>query len=237
MALPPGCERHPAAKAGRGRVSGPLESVWARGAVLRSPVPEFAARVAFGGNSESGTVGCDVSVFITGSGGGQPHSRGHRCQPCRSAPSETPPARSVSPDKRGPRSAPKRSLKRCCRSAPHASVAVRVGADGIVKLSGAGEQDAEIRSEHGIRRSIECVVGLESRRCSCRASNLSSFFEGVTETVVPGQTRTSPPLDKCSTAVSLPAVRDDPAAKRLPASTTSPITAADGHDRRCRLRG
>src|SRR5271170_6151594 len=55
-----------------------------------------------------------------------------------------------------------------------------------------------------------------------------AFFEGVTETVVPGQTRTSPPLDKCSIAVSLPAVRDEPAAKRLPANTTSPTPLVTG---------
>src|SRR5271157_4625111 len=55
-----------------------------------------------------------------------------------------------------------------------------------------------------------------------------ALFDGVTETVVPGQTRTSPPLDKCSTAVSLPAVRDDPAAKRLPANTTSPTPLVTG---------
>src|SRR5579863_2706193 len=54
------------------------------------------------------------------------------------------------------------------------------------------------------------------------------FFEGVTERVVPGQTRTSPPRDNRSTAVSLPAVRDDPAAKRLPASTTSPTPLVTG---------
>src|SRR5580658_2059717 len=55
-----------------------------------------------------------------------------------------------------------------------------------------------------------------------------AFCEGVTETVVPGQTRTSPPLDKSSTAVSLPAVRDDPAAKRFPAKTTSPTPPVTG---------
>src|ERR1700688_4553069 len=48
-----------------------------------------------------------------------------------------------------------------------------------------------------------------------------AFFEGVNESVVPGQTRTSPPLAKRSTVVSLPAVRDDPAANCLPANTTS----------------
>src|ERR1039458_2006560 len=60
--------------------------------------------------------------------------------------------------------------------------------------------------------------------------SIKSFvvFEGVTETVVPGQTRTSPPLDKRKTAVSLPAVRDDPAANRLPANITSPTPLVTG---------
>src|ERR1700678_2341354 len=60
--------------------------------------------------------------------------------------------------------------------------------------------------------------------------SIKSFavFEGVTETVVPGQTRTSPPLDKYNTAVSLPAVRDDPAANRLPDNTTSPTPLVTG---------
>src|SRR5579863_3504837 len=52
--------------------------------------------------------------------------------------------------------------------------------------------------------------------------------EGVTETVVPGQTRTSPPLDNRNTAVSLPAVSDDPAANRLSANTTSPTPLVTG---------
>src|SRR5580698_496972 len=55
-----------------------------------------------------------------------------------------------------------------------------------------------------------------------------AFFEGVTESVVPGQTRTSPPRERCNTAVSLPAVRDDPAANRLPANTTSPTPPVTG---------
>src|SRR5271169_905914 len=54
------------------------------------------------------------------------------------------------------------------------------------------------------------------------------FFAGVTETVVPGQTRTSPPLDNFNTAVSLPAVKVDPAANCLPASTTSPTPLLTG---------
>src|SRR5260370_15988676 len=55
-----------------------------------------------------------------------------------------------------------------------------------------------------------------------------ALFEGVNERVVPGQTRTSPPLARRNTAVSLPAVRDDPAANRLPASTTSPRPLVTG---------
>jgi hypothetical protein len=46
--------------------------------------------------------------------------------------------------------------------------------------------------------------------------------EVVTETVVPGHTRTSPPRASLSTAVSSAAVIDDPEATRLPASTSVP---------------
>src|SRR5277367_2087045 len=48
------------------------------------------------------------------------------------------------------------------------------------------------------------------------------LFDGVTETVVPGQTRISPPRDKARTAVSEVAVTEAPAPMRLPASTTVP---------------
>src|SRR5580698_8988181 len=60
--------------------------------------------------------------------------------------------------------------------------------------------------------------------------SIKSFelFEGVTETVVPGQTRTSPPLDNANTVVSLPAVKEDPAANRLSAKTTSPTPPGMG---------
>src|SRR5580700_7479368 len=44
----------------------------------------------------------------------------------------------------------------------------------------------------------------------------------VTDTVVPGQTSTSPPLCRRSTDVSEPAVTEEPAAARLPARTTEP---------------
>src|SRR5437764_15334964 len=54
------------------------------------------------------------------------------------------------------------------------------------------------------------------------------FLAGVTESVVPGQTRTSPPRDNSKTAVSLPAVNVDPAANCLPAITTSPTPLVTG---------
>src|SRR5208337_3125737 len=46
--------------------------------------------------------------------------------------------------------------------------------------------------------------------------------EGVIETEVPGHTKTSPPRDRRRIAVSEPAVSDEPAARRLPASTNAP---------------
>src|SRR5260370_19760187 len=46
--------------------------------------------------------------------------------------------------------------------------------------------------------------------------------EGVTETVVPGQMRISPPRGSCSTAVSVPAVSEEPDASRLAATATEP---------------
>src|SRR5208282_233073 len=53
--------------------------------------------------------------------------------------------------------------------------------------------------------------------------------DGVTETVVPGHTRTCPPRASCSTAVSLPAVNEDPETiLRLPASTTAPDPLVTG---------
>src|SRR3979409_394803 len=54
------------------------------------------------------------------------------------------------------------------------------------------------------------------------------FFDGVTETVVPGHTRTSPPCERCNTAVSEPAVTDEPEPMRLPASTTAPCPPETG---------
>src|SRR5213082_3424149 len=52
--------------------------------------------------------------------------------------------------------------------------------------------------------------------------------EGVNETVVPGHTRTSPPPETRSTAVSEPAVTADPDASRLPASTIAPDPPVTG---------
>ena len=54
------------------------------------------------------------------------------------------------------------------------------------------------------------------------------FGEGVTETVVPGHTRTSPPRARCRTSVSDPAVTDDPEPSRLPASTSAPAPPVTG---------
>src|SRR5271166_2671630 len=45
------------------------------------------------------------------------------------------------------------------------------------------------------------------------------FSEGVTETVVPGQTSTSPPLAKRRIVVLEPAMSDDPAARLLEITT------------------
>jgi hypothetical protein len=50
---------------------------------------------------------------------------------------------------------------------------------------------------------------------------LCRFCDGVTDTVVPGQTCTSPPLDS-STAVSGPAVIEEPDSASFPASASGP---------------
>src|ERR1700683_1292710 len=55
-----------------------------------------------------------------------------------------------------------------------------------------------------------------------------AFFDGVTEIVVPGQIRTSPPRDRRSTAVSAPAVTDDPFPIRVPDNTTEPLPPVEG---------
>src|ERR1700722_1162527 len=50
-----------------------------------------------------------------------------------------------------------------------------------------------------------------------------AFFDGVTEIVVPGQIRTSPPRNRRNTVVSAPAVTDDPLPIRVPDTTTEPL--------------
>src|SRR6267143_7008779 len=52
--------------------------------------------------------------------------------------------------------------------------------------------------------------------------NSCPFFDAVTETVLPGQTCTSPPRAMCRTAVSALAVTEEPFPIRLPASTIEP---------------
>src|SRR5208337_2017285 len=47
--------------------------------------------------------------------------------------------------------------------------------------------------------------------------------EDVTDTVVPGQTRTSPPRPRRRIAVSEPAVTEEPGITLLPASNTVPL--------------
>src|SRR5580698_2158805 len=54
------------------------------------------------------------------------------------------------------------------------------------------------------------------------------FGDGVTEIEVPGQTRTSPPLGMRSTAVSEPAVTDEPAARLLAEIIEPPEPPATG---------
>src|ERR1700722_9562190 len=53
-------------------------------------------------------------------------------------------------------------------------------------------------------------------------------WEGVIETVVPGQTRISPPRPSCKTAVSHLVVTEDPAASRVPAKTIAPAPPVTG---------
>jgi len=94
---------------------------------------------------------------------------------------------------------------------------VRVCADGKIKFSRPCEQDAEVRCQHSIAEAFQRVVCLQ-RSVLIPSIKSFLFFEGVTETVVRGQRRISPPRDSFRTAVSGPVVRDDPAAIRLPAS-------------------
>jgi hypothetical protein len=50
---------------------------------------------------------------------------------------------------------------------PYAGITLIVRTDGIVKFPRAREQDAEVRRDHGIRRSVESEVRLPARPCSC----------------------------------------------------------------------
>src|SRR5580692_10769638 len=54
------------------------------------------------------------------------------------------------------------------------------------------------------------------------------FCEGVTDKVVAGQTRTSPPRGRCRIVVSEPAVTEEPAAKWLASITVDPASALTG---------
>src|SRR5229473_3276065 len=76
-----------------------------------------------------------------------------------------------------------------------------------------------VSTEFAEASRLKCVSSAPVLMPSMKSRPLS---EEVTETVVPGQTRISPPRDRLSTAVSAPAVTDDPPARRVPASTTAP---------------
>src|SRR5215831_13863109 len=52
--------------------------------------------------------------------------------------------------------------------------------------------------------------------------------DGLTESVVAGQTRTSPPRGRCRMVVYDPAVTDDPEFSRTPAITAEPVSSAIG---------
>src|SRR6266851_7158650 len=74
-----------------------------------------------------------------------------------------------------------------------------------------------------MRKSGVITESDEASRAKCASSapvfilsiRLCRFCDGVTDTVVPGQTCTSPPLDKRRTAVSGPAVIAEPASLLL----------------------
>src|SRR5271157_5956533 len=81
-----------------------------------------------------------------------------------------------------------------------------------------------------MRKSGVITESEEASRAKCASSapvfmlsiTLCRFSDGVTDTVVPGQTCTSPPLDRRRTAVSGPAVIAEPAPPSLPASASGP---------------
>src|SRR5579872_2603069 len=52
--------------------------------------------------------------------------------------------------------------------------------------------------------------------------------DGLIESVVPGQTRTSPPRGKCKMVVSDPAVMEDPEPSRAAAMTAEPVSLVTG---------
>src|SRR5579872_606683 len=52
--------------------------------------------------------------------------------------------------------------------------------------------------------------------------------DGLTESVVPGHTRTSPPRGKCKMVVSDPAVMDDPDPSRPASMTAEPVSLVTG---------
>src|SRR5258707_13553569 len=86
-----------------------------------------------------------------------------------------------------------------------------------------------------MRKSGVITESEEASRAKCASSApvfmlsimLCRFCEGVTDTVVPGQTCTSPPLDRRRTAVSGPAVIQEPppTSLLLPANASGPTGA------------
>src|ERR1700747_3522596 len=81
-----------------------------------------------------------------------------------------------------------------------------------------------------MRKSGVITESEEASSAKCASSapvfmlsiRLCRFCEGVTDTVVPGQTCTSPPLDRLRTAVSGPVVTEEPEFALSPASASGP---------------
>src|ERR1700722_15898578 len=81
-----------------------------------------------------------------------------------------------------------------------------------------------------MRKSGVITVSDEASRPKCASMapvfrpniTLCWFCDGVTDKVVPGQTCTSPPLERRKMAVSGPAVTDDAALPLFPASARGP---------------
>src|SRR5208282_5462252 len=92
-----------------------------------------------------------------------------------------------------------------------------------------------------MRKSGVITESEEASSAKCASSapvfmlsiRLCRFCDGVIDTVVPGQTRTSPPLDRLSTVVSAPAVIVDPKDPEFPeieigpAARTADTTGSD----------